>query len=73
MDKKHTLVGEDFFRTMMRLGEERRRYFVRGDLGGNRSGASNVVSFECYRREQQLKRAGSVDTATPKGSYEPVA
>ena len=36
MDKKHTLVGEDFFRTMMRLEDERRRRFVRGDLWASR-------------------------------------
>ena len=54
MDKKHTLVGEDFFRTMMRLEDERRRRFVRGDLWGSRgdgggSRASNIVSLERYR------------------------
>ena len=57
MDKKHTLVGEDFFRTMMRLEDERRRCFVRGDLWGNRAaGTSNIVSLERYRREQRTQR-----------------
>jgi hypothetical protein len=59
MDKKHTFVGEDFFRTMMRLEDERRRCFVRGDLWGNRAGdrgASNVVSFDRFRREQRKQR-----------------
>ena len=55
MGKKHTLVGEDFLRTMMRLEDERRRCFVRGDLWCNRGdgGTSNIVSLERYRREQQ--------------------
>ena len=55
MDKKHTLMGEDFFRTMMRLEDERRRCFVRGDLGINHGdgGTSNIVSLDRYRREQQ--------------------
>ena len=60
MDKKHTLVGEDFFRTMMRLEDERRRCFVRGNLWGSRgdgsgSQTSNVVSLDRYRREQQQR------------------
>jgi hypothetical protein len=53
MDKKHPLVGEDFFRTMMRREDERRRRFVRGDLWGNRGDGGNIVSLERYRREQQ--------------------
>jgi hypothetical protein len=32
MDRKHTLVGEDFFRTMMRLEDERKRCFAGGNL-----------------------------------------
>jgi hypothetical protein len=55
MDKKHTLVGEDFFRMMMHREDQRRRCFVGGDLRGSRGdgGTSNIVSLERYRREQQ--------------------
>jgi hypothetical protein len=52
MDKKYPLVGEAFFRTMMCGEDERRRLFVRGDLWSNHD-ASNIVSLERYRREQQ--------------------
>jgi hypothetical protein len=52
MDKKHTLTGEDFFRTMMRQDDERRRHLVKGSPWNGR-GTSNIVSLERYRQEQQ--------------------
>jgi hypothetical protein len=52
MDRAHTLVGEEFFRDMMHLEDERRRL-----LGSNQRNVtssakpSNVVSLEDYRRQ----------------------
>ena len=57
MDKRHPLVGEEFFRRMMRLEEERKRHLVGGDRwsgAGDGSGSSNVVSLRDCR--QQLNR-----------------
>jgi hypothetical protein len=67
MDKKHTLMGEDFFRTMMRREDERRRHFVRGDLWDSHGdgGTSNIVSLERYRREQQHVQRPTNQPAKP--------
>jgi hypothetical protein len=57
MNEKHTLMGEDFFRTMMRLEDERRRRLVVGALWNVddvESQASNIVSLERYRRERRV-------------------
>jgi hypothetical protein len=54
MDKKHTLVGEDFFRMMMRHEDERKRRSMVHTLRNVDDGETqslNVVSLERYRRE----------------------
>ena len=58
MVKKYTLMGEDFFRTMTRLEDERRR---RSDMlcapsNASDRGASNIVSLDRYRRERHVQR-----------------
>jgi hypothetical protein len=59
MDRKHILVGEDFFRSMMRIEEERKRCFAGGNLWRGADGvgtrSSNIVSLEQYRREQRVQ------------------
>jgi hypothetical protein len=46
MDKKHTLVGEDFFRMMMHREDERRRCFVGGVTYGV-AAATAVLRTSC--------------------------
>ena len=52
MDKMYTLVGEDFFREMMRSKDERRRRLAGGNQWGGAGGGGNVVSLQDYRRRQ---------------------
>ena len=53
MDKKHTLVGEAYFREMLRPEEEQRqRLNPYGGIGD----ASNVVSLQDYRQRQAERR-----------------
>lgn len=49
MGKMHTLVGEEFFRGMLRLENERKRLHGRND-DASRVRSPNVVSLEDYRR-----------------------
>jgi hypothetical protein len=51
MDKMHTLVGEDFFRGMMRLEDERKRRLAGGNQWGG-AGGGNIISLLDNRRRQ---------------------
>jgi hypothetical protein len=51
MNKMHTLAGEEFFRDMMRLEDERKRLLAGSKWSVASSvRSSNVVSLEDYRR-----------------------